>query len=364
MSLKLNSERIIYYDFIRAFAIFGVVACHCFAPLVTNVNIFGTKLWYYALFLNSLRDISVPLFVLVSGALLITKKDSVTFFIKKRLKKVIVPYIFWIVIFLIFMISYFHYENPILFILKTLSIPPIGKGIAFWFVQMIILIYIIIIILNKLQEHNKVFLKIGLIISIIFLFLLNFNIIPTYPMPFNYIYFSAYAIFGYYLSSYDFSNNKILKSFNITNEKLCIIFFALSVILYLFEIYFNASNSLLLNKHSAVSQFGFLNVFLVISIFLFFRYFTQSKGKFNKICNYITKNKIGEFIFSVSFCSYGIYLCHLIILNFMRNSLSFMEDITSTSFYYSLLLILTLIIPWLIILAMDKVPVLKYFSGK
>ena len=44
MSVNSNSNRIIYYDFIRAFAIFGVLACHCFAALVINVDIFNTKL--------------------------------------------------------------------------------------------------------------------------------------------------------------------------------------------------------------------------------------------------------------------------------------------------------------------------------
>ena len=39
------------------------------------------------MFLNCLRDISVPLFVCVSGALLITKKDTIITFLKKRVNK-------------------------------------------------------------------------------------------------------------------------------------------------------------------------------------------------------------------------------------------------------------------------------------
>ena len=42
----LTSKRIIYYDYIRAFAIFGVLACHIFGLLVVDTNIFNTKLWY------------------------------------------------------------------------------------------------------------------------------------------------------------------------------------------------------------------------------------------------------------------------------------------------------------------------------
>ena len=89
MSKVINSDRIIYYDFIRAFAIFGVLACHGFGALVVNVDIFDTKLWYYSLLFNSLRDVSVPLFVCLSGALLITKKDSFIVFINGFINKLI-----------------------------------------------------------------------------------------------------------------------------------------------------------------------------------------------------------------------------------------------------------------------------------
>ena len=361
MSSIIKSKRIIYYDFIRAFAIFGVLSCHCFAKLVTNVDIFNTNLWYYSLFLNSLRDVSVPLFITVSGALLITKKYPITVFIKKRFNKVIIPYVFWVIMFIIFEIIILKNSNPINFILNTVSIPPVGKSIFLWFVQMIIVVYIIIIILNKIFKSYKSILKISLLISILFVILLNFKLIPEYEFPLRYFYYSIFAIFGYYLASYDFTDTKLAKSLKITNEKMVVIFFILSCIFYLMEVNFNAVNSIILNRYAAVSQFGFLNIALVISVFLFFRYFTESHGSFNKICNYLTKRKIGEMIFSLSFCSYGIYLCHMIIRNYLHN-LSIVNYL-SPQIFYTLSLFLTLIGSWLIILIMNKIPILNRFSG-
>lgn len=361
MSSIIKSERIIYYDYIRAFAIFGVLACHCFAMLVVNADIFNTKLWYYSLFLNSLRDVSVPLFITVSGALLITKKYPITVFIKKRFNKVIVPYVFWVIMFIIFEIMIWKINNPFNFILNTISIPPVGRSIFFWFVQMIIVVYIIIIIINKLFESYKSVLKISLLISILFVILLNFKLIPEYGFPLSYFYYSIFALFGYYLASYNFTNSRLAKSLKITNEKLAVIFFILSCIFYLMEVYFNAFNSIRLNNYVSVSQFGFLNIALVISLFLFFRYFSESQGSFNKICNYLTKSKIGEMILSLSFCSYGIYLCHVIIRDYIRN-LS-IANYLPPSIFYTLLLFLTLMGSWLIILLMNKIPILNKFSG-
>ena len=163
MSVNSNSNRIIYYDFIRAFAIFGVLACHCFAALVINVDIFNTKLWYYSLFLNSLRDVCVPLFICVSGALLINKKDKLVVFVKKRFNKVILPYIFWLCVFIIFELIFINGNWSINVIIDAISIPPKGNAVFLWFVQMILLIYLFIIILNKLIQFKEYFLKLGLI---------------------------------------------------------------------------------------------------------------------------------------------------------------------------------------------------------
>ncbi len=361
MVLEFQSKRIIYFDLIRAFAIFGVVACHCFGGLVVNVDIFNTKLWYYSLLLNSLRSLSVDLFIVVSGALLITKKDSIKDFIKKRFNRVLIPYIFWILIFLIVEITFWHYSNPYQFILQTISFNPTGSAAAFWFVHMILIIYILIFILNKLTEFNKIFLKLGLIASILFLVFFHFNLIPSLSRPYNYVYFIIFAIFGFYLKSYDFTNNRVLKSLKINENKLVIIFFVLSILLYLLEVYFNAINSISLNNYTPVSPFSFLNVSLVISVFLFFRYFSESKGKLNKYFNKIVQGKASKIIFSISFCSYGIYLCHMIVKDAFAHLI--FKNYLPPSIFYTILLIVTLVVSWLIILTMSKIPYLKKVSG-
>ena len=357
--MKNVTERIYYYDFIRAFAIFGVLACHCFASSVVNVDLFNTRLWYYSLFLNSLRDVSVPLFIVVSGALLIGKKDSISVFIKKRLSRVIIPYIFWLIIYIIYLVSYRHF-NIGKAVFSTLSLPPTA-GMFFWFVQMIIVIYCIIIILNKLIEYNKSFLGVSLILSVLFVILINFKLIPSYPHPYNYVYYIIFAIFGVYLSSYDFKNNKLAKALRLTNGKLAAIFFLISITLYLLEVYTNASMSLSLNKYASISQFSFLNISAVISIFLFFRYLFESKFKSKSISESVINSSIGKTILSISFCSYGIYLCHTIIKNLINISLK--KIALSPSVSLTILLILDLIISWLLILTMSKIPILKKVSG-
>ena len=311
------------------------------------------------MFLNSLRDVSIPLFVCLSGALLICKKDSLAVFIKKRFISVVIPYVFWLIIFIIAEMIIFNINDPVNFIYKTISLPPTGHGTFLWFVQMILVVYAVIFILNKLNDYNKSFLDVSLIVSIVFLILINLNIIPMYPEPYRHVYFSIFAVFGYYLATYDFSSTKSLR---ISNEKLAAMFFILSILLYICEIYFNASASISLNSYSPISKFSFLNIALVISVFLFFRYAFESKGNFNKLFNYISDGKLGEIIFSIGFCSYGIFLCHIMVRDFLKHIIN-LKVYFSPSIYTTLLLFATLICSWLLILMMSKVPVLKIVSG-
>lgn len=233
----------------------------------------------------------------------------------------------------------------------------------FWFVQMIMVVYIIIFILNKLIDYKIVFLKLSGIFSVIFIILYNFNIIPIYSMPQSYIYFSIFAIFGYYLATYHFLSNRYLKSSFITKEILALIFLIFSVLLYLCEIYYTATTSIALNSYSSVNQFSFLNIALVFSVFLFFRYLFESKGKLNKIANYISNGNVGKIILSISFCSYGIYLCHSLLRDFFHVVIN-VRVYFSPSIYYSLLLFFTLICSWLLILIMSKMPILNKISGR
>lgn len=362
-----KQNRIFYYDMIRFLAIFCVISCHVFAGLVVNTDIFGTRLWYFSLLFNSLRDIAIPLFITLSGALLITKKDSIPVFIKKRFTKVIIPYVFWLILFLIFGIICIHFNYYFLetidsLIIKTVSIAPTsGAGQYLWFVPMIITVYVIIILINKLSAHNLYFLKIAFFISIFALIVLNtFDIVVE--KPYSYVIYSIFAIFGYYLSTIDLINNGISMRLKITNEKLTIFFLIMSIILYLTEIYLNATSSIYFGKFNSISQISILNVSLVASIFLFFRFFSLSKGKIHKVYHLI-RNKAGKVIYSISICSYGIYLSHMIVLISLRYFLRPLKFSLPISVFTLLLLMLTLIISWLIILIMDKVPILNKFSG-
>lgn len=357
---KPAKKRIFYYDMIRAFAIFCIVACHTFASFASSTSLFGSGFWYYSVFLNMLRNLGVPLFIVLSGCLLIGRKDTLVTFAKKRLNRVLVPYIFWGIIFILFAIflkhigqNYFNYGSIGNLVFSVFNITPTGKTVFFWFVPMILVTYVIIFIINKLNEKYENTLKITLIISIILILLINIGLLPT-SKPVNYLFYFTFAVMGYYLSRCDLQNNRFV---NLSYNKLLVLFLIITIIFYTAEILLLTSHSISTKDYGSISQFNILNVIAVLSTFLTFRCFSESGGLINKL----EPSKLGKAIYSLSVCSYGIYLSHMIV---KYGFYVLLEPIKSQKFIYtSLTLVLTLGCAWLLIWIMSKIPGLKRVCG-
>lgn len=89
--------RLATLDFIRAYAIILVVMVHASGPPLYAYNTVPRGQWWAANLYDSFARPCVPLFLMVSGFLLLdsSKDESLGTFFKKRLSKVLVPYLFW-----------------------------------------------------------------------------------------------------------------------------------------------------------------------------------------------------------------------------------------------------------------------------
>ena len=101
--LKQN-DHIVWLDVIRFIAMFTVVCCHCADPFNfypgTAPNIEQIKFWgaAYGAFLRP----CVPLFVMITGALLLPVRGDASAFYKKRIPRVFFPFLIWSVIYDLF----------------------------------------------------------------------------------------------------------------------------------------------------------------------------------------------------------------------------------------------------------------------
>ena len=99
-----KNQHIVWLDVVRFIAMFTVVCCHCTDPFNfypgTAPNIGEIKLWG-AIYGSVLRP-CVPLFVMITGALLLPVRGDASTFYNKRIGRVFWPFLIWSVIYNLF----------------------------------------------------------------------------------------------------------------------------------------------------------------------------------------------------------------------------------------------------------------------
>lgn len=130
---------------IRGIAAFMVVAIHV-ANGAMSRNPYNSLPWWEGSIITSLLRQCVPLFVMISGAMLLRKNENIKIFYKKRLKRIIIPLIFWTLIYeiinLIILYKKNSFQNNYLhLVLKKLYV---GEPYyILWYIYMICGLYLI-----------------------------------------------------------------------------------------------------------------------------------------------------------------------------------------------------------------------------
>ena len=358
-----KSKRIFYYDVLRALAIIGIVLCHVSVSYVSR-DINSPNL-YISVFFDCFRDFSIPIFVMLSGALLIGKKDTLLKFFKKRLSRLFIPFLFWVLVYIIFTSIFlnhgFNLDNALKIFFGTAG----TLGVHFWFVWMIIIAYVGIFIINKIiqnqtlqiNDFNKKFITILAILSVIYIGICHYGLFNPYtPNLTYYISFLSYIIIGYFLAKCDFLEKRIDKKYLITVTALL---FIGSYLWYIF--YFVVPRSHMVHQFVRLSYFNLLILFMSANAFLLFKYLSRT-DKFIEMEN----NQLGKAFTLISNYSYGIYLAHYLVLYCIKINLIKFINFTqgSSLIWIPTLVILTTAITLIILSILDKIPYLDKVTGK
>lgn len=112
-----RKEKIVYLEILRVIAIFGVLFCHTgyygahhYLTAESGLN------YWLGIFLVSIMQYCIPVFFMISGALLLNREETIAYVLRHRVLKMV------IVIFLASFVQYFwnYHKNPLIgFDLKT-----------------------------------------------------------------------------------------------------------------------------------------------------------------------------------------------------------------------------------------------------
>ncbi len=145
-------EKYLWVEVLRVFAIAAVVIVHVSADIITEWSSVPRGWWWTANFYDSLSRGAVPLFVMLSGALLLGKSESYREFFGRRFQRIFIPFVAWTIFYLLWRK---HFYEP------QMGIPEAVRRVAngevhfhLWFLYMITGLYLITPLLRVLTVQG------------------------------------------------------------------------------------------------------------------------------------------------------------------------------------------------------------------
>lgn len=330
---------IFYIDFLRCIAAFAVVAIHVLGPLRGLYGEVPTLDWLAAMGINSATRWAVPVFMMISGALLLsTSKPFVCHdYLSRRLLKVLAPFIGWTVIYAV--IGGFSADGWEMAktheILQKSPNEPVWYHL--WFFYDFIPLYFMIPLLQPLlkkMEPERVKL---LLVAWGCLTLMHFLKVESFLRE-NLILYSGYLLMGWYLFNRD----------NKPQLKMWIIVGVSTLVLNFFGSWQAAEVN---GKYSSYyMSYKSLNTVIISGML-----FVVAQTYADKI-----QGTLRALITQISKYSLGIYLLHPIILIPIREMSNGVYD-----WFYSywlaipVITVITLFVSLLLVMLLAKLPVVN-----
>lgn len=341
---------VFWTDFIRAISIILVVLLHASSPVVNGFEHTSVGNWMSANIYNSLARICVPLLFMISGYLLLGRRDTVYGFFSSRARKVLIPFLAWSVIYLFWQNSYANYTA--FGAVKAVAYS-IFTGLAYyhlWFLRSLLLIYLLVPLYQGFvyasDEKTLWYLAI-----LWFVFGPLLGVLQEYSsidFKLDIGFFTGYL--GYFFIGYLLGRLNYSK---MIAAAAGIIFLASAA--YMIRMTYIATNA---NGDYVQYYHNYLRLHTVImslSAFVLLKYIGEKLGQSGS-------EGIVKTIKYFSSVSFGIYLIHAAILVMLKRG-AFGFSISSLSgpsiLTIPLVALITIAISWLIVAVLQKIPYVR-----
>ncbi len=329
-----------------------MVALHVSSALPPEYNTLPASWWWIGNATDALARPSVPLFIMISGALLLNPSKNLTLrgFFSKRFQRVVIPFIFWIIVYLLWRHFYLGEQMTSGEILAEIASGPVYYHL--WFIYMLFGLYLATPILrvwskNATQKDLLYFLGLWFLGECIVPFIEHFGrinigidfVVATYT--------TGYFVLGYYLHHYPIPEKY---------RWLALAAFVGAAFVTLFGSYF------LTTRHHGIFD-ETLNAYLSPNVVLMSAFLFDRLRKAPHAYMQPAKNGLGKVVWGICSASFSVYLMHPILLDlFDRGAFGF---VLNAKFIHPLIgipltVILTVSICTLAILGLRKIPGFKF----
>lgn len=349
-------QRIIFLDYMRVIACFMVImvhSCEFFFIDGSNIGIRSISDGWWVSVIDSAFRCSVPLFVMISAYLLMPVTTDARCFFKKRLVRVVIPFLIWSVLYAT--LPYLWGDmtgDDVAALLLRLAYNFNDASGHMWFVYMLIGLYLFMPVISPWLEKagskgEKCFLALWLA-STFFPYIRNFAgdvYGECYWNEFNMLWyfsgFMGYVVLAHYIRNFiSWPRHKSI----IAGAIAYIIGYAITATIW----YGRIETSETLQQLELSWRFCTPNVVL------------ESIGAFLIIKGIFTRTKENKVITSISNLSYGIYLMHIFILTAVYRILA---NTMSTPLTIVTVGATTFVLCYLITAMLSYLPKSKYLIG-
>jgi surface polysaccharide O-acyltransferase-like enzyme len=336
---------------IRVWAIIGVLIVHAQSENVVNpMNQMGIYRWWTLNFYQAIGSLSVPLFVMLTGLLLLQPEkidEPLKTFFKKRWNRIAIPVVFWGAI--CFVWDFTVKQQPATSNYIVQSILKGGPQYQFWYIYMLIGLYLVTPILRPLIPH----ITKTLLIYLSIIWFAGMTLINTLPL------------FGYYVSSDLFMITEwvgyfILGVFLVKAQikrVYLLLFVALGIIVIMIGSYYMA----LVGNHQLYwfqQYYSPTVIFTSIMLFILLNKISMQRIEANSKINWLF-NKISE-------NTLPIFLSHVIVMDSLEAGyLGFRisGNVLNSIVEVPLLAAATLAICLALFIPLKRVPIVKRLIG-
>ena len=307
-------RRVIYFDVLRVLATFAVIVLHLSAQHWADTDVFSNAWLAFNLYGGIVRW-SVPIFVMISGALFLGRDVSISSILKKNVARIATVFLFWSGCYALIDLVFRH--APLSVVLSQF----ITGHYHLWFLYMIVGLYLLIPLLRPIAQR-KTLMRYFLLLALIFTFLLpqlvlyfsfispQLSVVIKTVSMYTYCYFplgfTVYFVGGYYLSRRDFCRREEA------------VLYAVGILALLFSIIAPVVHAKTQGAPSAVFyNYDSLNVLLTsVPIFVFAK---QHLNLLSSREGGDRQTKALAFIRKLSKYSFGVYLVHPMVIELLQH---------------------------------------------
>lgn len=311
MGTAREKTRVGYYDWLRIAAMAGVILIHVCALFATDLAAGGQKLgpaWHLANLLNSFSRPAVPLYLMITGALLLPRDDSLSLAVigRRRIVRVAVPLLFWSAVYILlktFMVEGYSITGAITALVHE------PAEVHLWYLYALIAIYLLLPLLRLIVKHasqTMILYIIGLWVLFSSLWRAAAGLIPALALP-DYANLDILAGYvGYVLLGHVLATIKKVPSALITMG----IYVAGGVVT-------TAATWIMTGRAGELNgvfyQYFMPNVLVMAAaLFLAFRKLGEARDGMRM------PGKAGKVVSALSSLSFGVYLIHEVFLRVLQ----------------------------------------------